>query len=144
MKFVPLSDWMYSMGPCMDRRHLKALMKLDVDIDSIISRWTALVHRQAKMTAHLLLSRAPPRIRWVTLLQGPKTFSPMWVKGGSVVSLSEVQKMSDLPSNVPLSFLQVTNLNIMLQINLFPPTIQTQAMRNAPSVKWRPWWATFS
>ncbi len=65
----------------MDRKCLKALMKLAVNIDSITSRWTALVLRQAKMTAHLSLSAAPPCVPWVMTLHGPKTSSPTWVKG---------------------------------------------------------------
>lgn len=81
MKFVPLSDLQCLTGPCMARKRLKALMKLEVDIGSITSRWTTLVIRQAKMTAHLLLSAAPPRVRRVvTLNSTPENIKPYMSK----------------------------------------------------------------
>lgn len=55
----------------MDRKRLKVLMKLEVDMDSITSKCTAVVLRQAKMTTHLLTAH-----HQVVTLHGPKTSSP--------------------------------------------------------------------
>lgn len=60
----------------MDRKCLEVLMKLEVDIDSMTSRWMAFILRQLKLTAHLLFSAAPPRVYWVSTFHGPKTSSP--------------------------------------------------------------------
>lgn len=76
MKVVLLSDLRCLIDPCIDRKLFKVLMKFEVDMESIISKRTALVLRQAKMTTHLLLSAAPPRVRRVVTPHGPNTSSP--------------------------------------------------------------------
>ena len=53
-KFVPLSEQRSLAGPRMVKNLLSALMKLSVVMDSISSRWTALVDMQVKITAHCL------------------------------------------------------------------------------------------
>ncbi len=76
MKFVPLSDLKCLTGPRTARNRLRALMKLEVDMDSMTSRWTSFVLKQEKMTTYLLLSALPPLVRRDVMLHGPKTSRP--------------------------------------------------------------------
>lgn len=77
MKLVPLSDLKCLTGPRTAKNRLRALIKLEVDIDSMTSRWTALVLRQEKMTAHLLLSALPPLVRRDIMLHNAP-YAPPW------------------------------------------------------------------
>lgn len=55
-KLVPLSECMFFTGPRIARNLLNAFMKLEESKDSMTSICMALVLRQVKRTAHLLLS----------------------------------------------------------------------------------------
>ncbi len=76
MKFVPLLDLKFLTGPRNTGNRLRALMQLEVDMDSMTSRWTALVLKQEKMTTHLLLSALSPLVRRDVMLHGPNTSRP--------------------------------------------------------------------
>lgn len=110
IKFVPLSERSCLGGPRIAKNRRQAFMKLEVDMDSNTSMCVALVLMHVNNTAHRLLSALPPRERRVTMLHGPKTSSPTWVKGGSEVSLSTGSGAIFCSIILPLSFLQVTQL----------------------------------
>lgn len=88
MTLVPRSDLRTLEGPRMAKNLLKALIKLEVDMDSITSICTARVPRHVNNTAHRLFSAVPPPVRHDTTLHGPKTSRPTLVNGGSMESLS--------------------------------------------------------
>lgn len=109
-------------------------MKLEADIDSITSMCTALILMHVKKTAQHLLSALPPPVRQVKMSHGPNTSRLTLVKGGSQVSLSTGRGAIFCSINL-LSFLQVTQLYMMLDTSFLPPTIHTPADRMTPSVK---------
>lgn len=76
MKLVPLSDLKCLTGPLTAKNRLRALMKLEVDMDLMTFRWTALVLKQEKMTTLLLISELPPLVRRDIMFHGPKTSRP--------------------------------------------------------------------
>ena len=84
MKFVPQSDISCLAGPLMAKKRLKALIQLEVSIDSMTSMWTALELIQQNIIAHRLLSACPPLVRLAVIHQGPKTSNPTYVNGGQV------------------------------------------------------------
>ena len=87
-KLVPLSERRSLAGPRTAKHLLKALMKLSVVMDSMSSKWTALVDMHVNITAQRLLSAILPLVLRVVMAHGPKTSRPTLVNGGSGVSLS--------------------------------------------------------
>lgn len=59
-KLVPRAEQICLMGPRMDVKSLRALMKLEVWSDSITSICTAMIIVQTNVTAQLLLLQSPP------------------------------------------------------------------------------------
>lgn len=86
---VPQSDQITFTGPRTAKKCLRALIKLDVPIDSMSSISTARMLRHVKSTVHLLLFAAPLWVRWVEMVLGPNTSRPMFVKGGSMLRRSD-------------------------------------------------------
>ena len=109
-KLVPLSERRSLAGPRTAKNLLSALMKLSVVMDSMSSRWTALVDMQVKITAQRLLSALPPLVLRVMMTHGPKTSRPTLVNGGSGVSLSAGRSAIFWSCSLPCILRRVTHL----------------------------------
>lgn len=80
IKVVPRSEWMLFTRPLIAKNRLSELMKSDVSRDSITSKWTVLMLKHVKMTAHLLVWIMPPLVCCAETNRSKPTF----VNGGSV------------------------------------------------------------
>lgn len=110
LKLVPQSKRIIVTGQHIAKKCCRALMKLDVSINSISSICAARTRRHVKSTAHLLLFAAPPLVWQVEMFQGPNTSRPTFVKGDSVLRRSGGRSAIFCSAVLPRSLLHVTHL----------------------------------
>lgn len=136
-KFVPQLDLSCFTVNLIEKNMWRALIKLEVSIDSITSKWTALVLMKVNSTDHHLLLASPPRVWCEVTIHGPNTSTSKKEKGGSKLKRSVGKSV--IVCDPPQRLRQVTHKWVILLIHCFPTRIQVPADLKTSSVKWYPW-----
>ena len=104
-KLVPLSLRSCLIGPLRARNRRKALIKLSVVRDFVISRWIARLARHVNIQPYIFNSFRPSFMR-----KGPKRLTPVKVNGGESEVLSTGKSAIFCPVGGILFLRHVTHL----------------------------------
>ena len=120
-KLEPQSERNCVTGPRMARNLRRALIKLELSINSITSIWIARVPMHVKRTAQRLAWARPPLVRLAQSFHGPKTSSPTKLNGGAGARRSCGSCAICCVWREPHAFLHLMHFWMVLFTSLFPP-----------------------